>query len=283
MNSPKNRTAPAGSATSTNPVPISLRLEGLEIRRGRDSILKGIDWTVRSGEHWVMLGANGSGKTSLLRALTGYFMPSAGEIYVFDQRYGYTDWREVRLHVGIVSSAVQQLMNDAEPALYTVLSGKYAAIDYRQRPKPAEKTQAQALLEQMECGQLAARPWGVLSQGERQRVLIARALMSSPVVLILDEPCAGLDPGARELFLRFLERLGTRKAAPTLVLVTHHVEEIMPVFSHVLLLHEGRVLAAGPHRQVMSSRNLSALFSSRAQLRYRHRRYSLTIKAPPAA
>jgi len=213
-----------------------LEVSGLSIRRGNTMILRNVSWRVERGEHWVMLGANGSGKTSLLSALTGYFMPTAGEIFLLGRRYGDADWRELRKKIGLVSSSLRQMMADDEPALETVVSGKYAMIDYWGRITRADRVRARKLLRQVECAHLGDRPWGVLSQGERQRVLIGRALMAQPQLLILDEPCAGLDPAAREHFLQFLQRLGRGNNSPTLVLVTHHVEEIMPVFSHVLTL-----------------------------------------------
>lgn len=259
-----------------------LRLEGLRIQRGSSLILEKVDWVVRKGEHWVILGANGSGKTSLLRALAGYFMPTAGKIFLLGQQYERTDWRQVRLRIGIVSSAVRQMMADTEPALISIISGKYAVIDYWGDPEAKDRRKAKRILRQVECGHLADRPWACLSQGERQRILIGRALMSRPALLILDEPCAGLDPGARENFLQFLERMGRRKNAPTLILVTHHVEEIMPVFTHVLLLRGGRVLHAGHRRRAMSSSRLSALFGAQSTLRSRGGRYTLSVKAHSA-
>jgi iron complex transport system ATP-binding protein len=254
-----------------------LEISGLSIRRGRTTILDKVSWRVERGQHWAILGANGSGKTSLLSALTGYFMPSAGEIALLGHRYGKTDWRELRKRVGMVSSAVRQMMADDEPALETVVSGKYAMIDYWGRMTRADRRRAQLLLQQVECAYLAERHWGVLSQGERQRILIGRALMPKPQLLILDEPCAGLDPAAREHFLQFLQRLGRSKSAPTLVLVTHHVEEIMPVFSHVLLLKEGKGLAAGPKSKVLTTRALSQTFADRVQLRCARGRYTLSV------
>jgi len=222
-----------------------LELSGLRVRRGQVEILRDVSWCVERGQHWVILGANGSGKTSLLSALTGYLTPSEGEVFLLGERFGHSDWRELRKHIGLVSSSVRQMMAEAEPALETVVSGKYAMIDFWGRTTRPDRVAAMRLLRQVECAYLADRPWQVLSQGERQRVLIARALMAKPQLLILDEPCAGLDPAAREQFLQFLQRLGRGKNSPTLVLVTHHVEEIMPVFSHVLVLKSGRVLAGG--------------------------------------
>ncbi len=256
------------------PPPI-LEISNLRIQRDRTAILNDLSWRVERGQHWVMLGANGSGKTSLLSALTGYLMPTSGEINLLGQRYGEFDWRELRKHVGLVSSSVRQRMADTEPALDSIVSGKYAMIDFWGRPSRREVVAAKKILRQIECAHLAARPWGVLSQGERQRILIGRALMARPRLLILDEPCAGLDPAAREHFLQFLQRLGSQKNSPTLVLVTHHVEEIMPVFSHLLVLKNGRVLASGEKSGALSSKNLSAAFGARMHLRRTGNRYGL--------
>ena len=260
-----------------------LSVDGLRIERDDAVILDDVNWRVQRGEHWVILGANGSGKTSLLSALTGYLMPTAGEISLLGETYGQFDWRELRKKIGLVSSSVRQMMADGEPALETVASGKYAMIDFWGRVTRSEKAQASKLLRQVECEYLADRPWGVLSQGERQRVLVARALMAKPRVLILDEPCAGLDPAAREHFLQFLQRLGARKNSPTLVLVTHHVEEIMPVFSRVLILKNGRVLATGKKPAVMNSKNLSHAFGARMRLQQMGNRYALTVTAKSRA
>ena len=240
-------------------------------------ILNRVSWRVERGQHWVILGANGSGKTSLLSALTGYLTPSGGEIAVLGRRYGETDWRELRKQIGLVSSSVRQMMSGSEPALQTIVSGKYAMIDLWGSVPRADRARASRILNQIECGSLATRPWAFLSQGERQRVLIGRALMANPPVLILDEPCAGLDPVAREHFLQFLNRLGGRKKAPTLTLVTHHVEEIMPVFSHALLMKAGTVLANGRKQTVLRSRLLTDTFESSVKLRATNGRYSLTV------
>ncbi len=256
-----------------------LEISNLRIERSGVKILDGLSWRVARGQHWVILGANGSGKTSLLSALTGYLMPTAGEVSLLGETYGKSDWRELRKQIGIVSSSVRQMMADDEPALETVASGKYAMIDFWGQISRAEKSQALKLLRQVECEYLAARPWRVLSQGERQRVLIGRALMAKPRVLILDEPCAGLDPAAREHFLQFIQRLGARKNSPTLVLVTHHVEEIMPVFSHLLVLKSGKVLATGEKSAELNAKNLSSAFDSRVRLQRTGNRYALKVTA----
>lgn len=254
-----------------------LKISGLRIQRGTTTILDNISWHVERGQHWVILGANGSGKTSLLSALTGYLMPTSGELSVLNESYGQSDWRELRKHIGLVSSSVRQMMHDEELGLETVISGKYAMIDFWGESTARDRSEARRILEQVEASYLADRPWLVLSQGERQRVLIGRALMAKPRLLILDEPCAGLDPAAREHFLQFLQRIGSRKDAPTLVLVTHHVEEIMPVFSHVLILKKGKILAAGTKAKSLNEKLLSQAFGEPARLKKIKSRYSLAI------
>jgi iron complex transport system ATP-binding protein len=261
----------------TMSAPPILSVSRLGIRRGRTHILREVDWRVERGQHWAVLGANGSGKTSLLSALTGYLMPTEGEFSVLGQRYGEADWRDLRRHIGLVSSALRQRMGDTEPALETVASGRYAMIDFWGRLTRADRAAALRILRRVECAHLAERPWAVLSQGERQRVLIGRALMARPRLLILDEPCAGLDPAAREQFLGFIQKLGSAPRGPALVLVTHHVEEIMPAFTHALLLREGRVLAAGAKRVVLTSARLGETFGARVRLLRRGARLEMRV------
>ena len=241
-------------------------------------ILESVDWRVERGQHWAILGANGSGKTSLLRALTGYLPPTAGEIRVLGETYGRFDWRELRTRIGLVSSSVHQLMEDGETALKAIVSGRYAQIGYWGDLRSDDLRAADAILRRIEARPLRDRPWRFLSQGERQRILIGRALMASPSLMILDEPCAGLDPVAREHFLQFIGRLARARGAPTIVLVTHHVEEIVATFSHVLVLKAGRVLAAGPRARVLTSRILSDAFAAPVCLTRARGRYSLSVR-----
>jgi iron complex transport system ATP-binding protein len=255
-----------------------LGVSGLAVRRGEVVILENIHWQVRPGQHWVILGANGSGKTSLLCALAGYLTPTAGGVEVLGQHYGRADWRQLRQRLGMVSSAIRQRIPPDEPALETVVSGKSAMIDFWGEMTAAERRRARQILRLTECLALADRPWLFLSQGERQRVLIGRALMARPAVLILDEPCAGLDPAAREHFLQFLQRLARGAHPPTLVLVTHHVEEIMPVFSHVLILKNARVMAQGPKKRALTSAALAEAFGVPARLRQKGGRYTLQLQ-----
>ena len=261
------------------PRPPIVDLRNLRLERDDTTILAGIDWRIDPGQHWIILGPNGSGKTSLLATLTGYTTPTAGEIHLLGQTYGESHWPELRKKIGLVSSTINQLMAPDEPALETVISGKYAMIDLWQTPTPADRRKADAILKQIECTPLTDRPWRHLSQGERQRILIGRALMARPRLLILDEPCAGLDPVAREHFLQFLNRLARQPKAPALVLVTHHVEEIMPAFTHALLLKEGRVSASGKMHEILTSKNLSTSFGFKVKLEKKDGRYAVKISA----
>ena len=258
-----------------------LEVNHLRIARGPTTILKDVNWRVARGEHWVILGANGSGKTSLLKALTGYLSPTAGALSLLGRHYGACDWRELRLQIGVVTSAFTLAIPPAEIALDTVISGKFAQLDLWHRVSARDRAAARRLLRRIGLAHLAAREWACLSQGERQRVLIARALMARPRLLILDEPCAGLDPLAREKFLQFIDALVRRRHARqcALVLVTHHVEEIMPAFTHALLLRAGGVLAAGPVRRVLTSGNLSATFDAPMKLARSGQRLRLLVRA----
>jgi iron complex transport system ATP-binding protein len=258
-----------------------LEVRNLKIRRGDTHLLSGFSWKVAHGEHWVILGPNGCGKTSLFAALLGYLSPTAGDVFVLGEEFGNSDWAELRKKIGLVSSSVRQMMAESEPAWITVASGKYAMIDFWGTPRKRDRAEAMRILRETEAEHLAERPWAVLSQGERQRILIGRALMARPALLILDEPCAGLDPAAREHFLGFLERLGRRKNAPSLVLVSHHVEEIMPVFTHALIMKVGGKLSEGTIDHVLNSQLLSEAFGTEMRLRRNGQRYALMVKSNP--
>lgn len=245
--------------------------------RDGNRILSDVSWSVNPGEHWAILGANGSGKTTLLKTLSGYEPPTKGSMSVLGQEYGRSNWIELRKSIGIVSSSVRQQIPDHEPALITVISGKYAMIDYWGPIKRADRPEAVEILQKIDCEHLANRPWLVLSQGERQRVLIGRALMAHPRILILDEPCAGLDPVAREHFLEFVQRLTELKNAPAILLVTHHVEEIVEGITHALVLKKGRVVAAGKREETLTEANLSEAFGEKVTLSRRHNRLWLEV------
>lgn len=259
--------------------PPILDIQNLRLQRGDTHILDGLNWRVERGEHWVVLGPNGCGKTTLLAALTGYKFPTSGEIHILGNTFGDSDWTELRKHIGLVSSTLNKLMAEDEPVLETIISGKYAMIDLWHEPSVADKREAHAILKRIECSHLADRPWTQLSQGERQRALIGRALMARPKLLMLDEPCAGLDPVAREHFLQFIDRLGHQRNTPAIVLITHHVEEIMPVFTHALLLRKGCDVAHGPVNRILKGSTLSQAFDCEVHIRRRQGRFWLTAQA----
>jgi iron complex transport system ATP-binding protein len=254
-----------------------LQVSGLRYVRDDRPILDGIDWSVRAGEHWVVLGPNGCGKTSLINCLTGYEMATAGTIRIGTAEYGHADWREVRKHVGLVTSMLAFYLEPGEPVLDAVVSGREAILNLVGERDQELESEARILLQRMGCGHLLGSRWGVLSQGERQKILICRAFMAKFQVLILDEPCAGLDPVAREHFLRWLGQMAETEGAPSLVMVTHHVEEILPCFSKVLLLKQGRVLAQGSKAGILGDGNLSEAYGASVELGSHEGRYALRI------
>ena len=247
----------------------------LSVVRGGTEILKGIQWEVASRENWVILGANGSGKTTLLSCVTGYVTPSAGRIQVLGKQYGKADWRELRKEVGLVSSNIRHWIEDDQTALEVVASGRDAEINMWHSPQDRLLQEARKSLRQVECADLGERPWAFLSQGERQRVLIGRSLMAKYRILILDEPCAGLDPVARERFLQFLSRLAASEKTPNLVFVTHHVEEILPCFDRALVLRGGRIISQGAIGKVITSTTMTNAFGSKIAVYRKARRFQL--------
>lgn len=244
-----------------------VRLEGVSLRRGDTAILSGVDWSVRRGEHWAVLGPNGSGKTTLLRIVAGYLHPSSGRAAVLGGEFGRVDLRGLRRDIGWVSPALADQLHPRDTALDVVVSGAFASIGlFFEDPRVEQRERAVELLEVLGCGALAARPFGVLSQGERQRVVLARALMADPRLLVLDEPSAGLDIAAREDLLESLDVLVRVEDGPTVVLVTHHVEEIPAGVTHALLLSGGRVNAAGTREAVLTETEVSAAMGVELEL-----------------
>ena len=223
-------------------------------------VLRGVTASISRGRMTAIWGESGSGKTTLLNIAAGYLWPTSGEIEVLGERFGRVDLRELRKRIGWVGSFLSEHMPPAQRPGEVIASGRHASIGIFDDPTPADLDRARELAAELGCEGVFDREWGVLSQGEKQRVLIARALMNDPDLLILDEPCSGLDLVARERLLQTLERVGRPASAPTLLFVTHHLEEVMPVFGHALLLREGRVLAQGRREGVLTAENLSAAF-----------------------
>lgn len=260
--------------------PPVLRLDSVSVRGQDVDVLRNVSWSIARGEHWALLGANGSGKTSLLNTLAAYLHPSEGTVDVLGHRFGRYDWRELRKRIGIVSSSLHARIHGSEAAVLTVLSGKAAVLGHWGDEGESDRARALQLLAAVEAAHVADRRWELLSQGERQRVLIARALMADPALLVLDEPCAGLDPLAREKFLSLVNRLASRHETATTIFVTHHIEEIVPAISHVLVLKEGAVLASGTKARILRSEVLSEAFGHPVVVRCHDGRYELSIDAP---
>lgn len=238
-----------------------LRFSEVDVDRVQLPVLRAVTWEVGPGERWAVLGPNGSGKTTVLQLASGYLHPSRGTVDVLGHRLGRVDVRELRLRIGLVSAAVAKVIVPSLSAVDVVMSARHAAFEpWWHSYDDDDRDRALALLEAVGFAGVANRPFGVLSEGERQHVLLARTLVTSPDLLLLDEPCAGLDVGGRERLVGRLGTLAADPAAPPMVLVTHHVEEIPLGFTHVLLLAGGVVVTAGPLAATLTAEHLSACF-----------------------
>ncbi|HEX5824352.1 MAG TPA: ABC transporter ATP-binding protein [Candidatus Limnocylindrales bacterium] len=238
-----------------------IRLSGVSVRRGGRTILGPLDWIVGAGEHWVVIGPNGSGKTTLVQVASTNLWPTTGSVEILGETIGRVDARELRRRVGY-ASAIQEPAFDPElTARDVVMTARHGALaPWWHVFDDADRTRADGLLDRLGVGALAGRDVGSLSTGERRRVQIARALMPDPELLILDEPAAGLDVGARETLVRDLGRLAATDRPLAIVLVTHHVEEIPAGFEHALVLAAGRIAAAGPIEPVLGGPAPAAAF-----------------------
>lgn len=246
----------------------------VSLRRGGRVLVGPVSWQVELDERWVVIGPNGAGKTSLLRIAAAMEYPSTGRAYVLGERLGKVDMAELRARVGLSSSALSQRVPDSEVVRDLVVSAGYAVLGrWREAYEDVDYEQAVDMLESVGAEHLAERTYGTLSEGERKRVLIARSLMTDPELLLLDEPAAGLDLGGREELVARLADLAADPDAPATVLVTHHVEEIPPGFSHALILSEGKVVAGGLLSEVMTSENLSKAFGQSIALEMIEGRY----------
>ena len=252
-----------------------LALRGVGRAVDGTQVLRGVDWEVRPGQRWVVLGPNGSGKTTLVRIATMWEHPSTGVVELLGQRLGRTDVRRLRAGVGFTSAAMADMLRPSLTAAEVVMTAKHAALEpWWHRYDAADAGRARAALERVGCGDRSDQRFGTLSSGERQRVLLARALSLEPGVVVLDEPNAGLDLGGREQLIVLLSDLAADPDTPPLVLVTHHADEIPEGFTHALLLRDGAVLASGPMDETLTSANLSECFGLDLTLERRHGRWT---------
>jgi len=258
-----------------------LELTDVTIVRSGKKLLDQVSWRVLPGDHWVIVGPNGAGKTTLLQIASANMHPTSGVAEVLGERLGAVDVFELRPRIGHTSASIAELVPPGETVQNLILSAAYAVLGrWNEEYDPEDHERALAMLAELGIKSLAERTFGTLSEGEKKRVLIARALMTDPEMVLLDEPAAGLDVGAREDLLASLEALASDNRGPSLVMVSHHLEEIAPGFTHALLLSQGRVVASGPIRDTLTSENLSQAFGQRLEVTYDAGRFS--ARRPPS-
>ncbi|HET6211628.1 MAG TPA: ABC transporter ATP-binding protein [Micromonosporaceae bacterium] len=270
----------AATVSTVEPVDPDLvvAIDRATVRRGTTTLLREISWRVELDERWVVLGPNGAGKTTLLSLASGRLHPTSGTVHVLGERLGRTDLTELRTRIGLSTIALADRIPPEEIVHDVVVTASWSVVGrFRERYDPVDEVRARALLDQMGVAPLADRRYGTLSEGERKRVQLARALMTDPELLLLDEPAAGLDLGGREDLVQRLAELAFDPDAPAIVLVTHHVEEIPPGFTHALLMREGSVVAQGLLADTVTSEHLSTTFG--VPLRVSHSEGRFTARA----
>lgn len=252
-----------------------ISIENLSWHKGGRMILKNINWHVAKGEQWALLGLNGSGKTSLLKMILGYEWPNrGGKVTVFGQTYGQTYIPDIRKSIGWVSSSFDEryLARPNDTVLEVVLSGKHASIGLYEEVTEEDIEEAKKCLSILEIESFENEPFRILSQGEKRKTMIARALIAKPKLLILDEPCNGLDIYTREKLLSTIERLNKEKDGPTVIYVTHYIEELVPSINSVLLLHNGQVVAQGEKKATLTEENLQKTFQLPIRIEWENER-----------
>lgn len=240
--------------------------EHVYLKRDNKTILSDINWVVNEKENWAILGLNGSGKTTLLQLLNGYLWPSSGKLQVLGHVFGQTSLPELRKSIGWVSNALDHQLKDYELSEQIVLSGKFASIGIYTKITTMEINQAKKLLTDCGGASLIGKPYKILSQGERQIVLIARALMASPQLLILDEPCNGLDLFAKDRLLERIKKIAELPDSPTMLFVTHHTEEILPCFDNIILLRNGEITHHGKTEKLLNEEVLMDFYQKPVEL-----------------
>lgn len=257
--------------SDTTAVPV-VDVRQVSLWRGQTRILEDVTWQVQPGEHWAIIGPNGCGKTTLLNIVSGWLFPSRGGVSVLGREFGACDMAELRRQIGWVSTTVEQMLPPQLMTLGVVLTGRNAVLGIREEPTAEELALAREQLAMVGCAAREELPFGLLSTGEQVRVMIARALMAHPRLLILDEPCNGLDPVARDAFLGTVECLA-RRPGLTILFVTHHLDEIVPAIGQVLALRAGRIVKAGAKAEVLTAAMLEELFGLACEVRKDHGRY----------
>ncbi|GAA1978667.1 ABC transporter ATP-binding protein [Nocardioides panacihumi] len=256
-----------------------LEFRDVTVRRGQSVLVDGVDWVVEEDERWVILGPNGAGKTTIMQLASTQMHPTSGEVEVLGSQLGRVDVFELRPRIGLTSAALAERIPRSEQVRDVVVSASYGVLGrWREEYDDLDHDRAHELLVEIGIAHLGDRTFGTLSEGERKRVQIARALMVDPEVLLLDEPAAGLDLGGREDLVSTLSMLAYDPDSPATVLVSHHVEEIPPGFTHVMMLREGRVVAAGLIDDALNEANLSATFGMPLALSHEDGRWAARRK-----
>jgi iron complex transport system ATP-binding protein len=252
-------------------------LKNIFFRRKDHEIISDVSWRIESGQNWALLGANGSGKTTLLKIVTGYEWPSSGEVRVLGEHFGECSIYELRKTIGWVSSTITTQVPLRDSAVRVAASGIDSSIGLHREFSEEEFKRARKALEMAGGSDFADQQFGTLSQGEQQKTLLARSLVNRPRLIVLDEPCIGLDPAARENFLRDIGNLSEKPDAPGIIYVTHHIEEIFPRIDHVLILKDGGVLESGRKEKVICSEVMSRAFDCECRVQKNRQRYQLNI------
>lgn len=252
-------------------------VDGVTWRREGQEILKDIHWKVKKGEHWAVLGLNGSGKTSILNIITGYHYPTSGRVNVLGTEFGKASLPEMRKKIGYVSNALDKFSGtlNKETMENIILSGKFSSFGIYQEVSKGDRERAQEISSRLRLDYLKGKTYRVLSQGEKRRALIGRAMMAAPKLLILDEPCTGLDVLSREDVLSITRQIDEMNCH--MIYVTHHIEEITDIITHVLLVKDGMVVAGGPKREVLTSELLSRTYKIPVKIHWENDRPWMSI------
>lgn len=255
-----------------------IEMQNVHLRRGHKTIIEDMNWEVEKGQHWAIMGLNGAGKTALLNLVCGYLYPTKGTICVLDKQFGHYPLNELRKQIGWVSLSFSEKMKHHfdNSGIQIILSGKFASIGLYEKPSESDIQRASEIMKQMGIERLRDQPYGSMSQGEKQRILIGRALMVAPKLLILDEPCTGLDFLSKEQLLHTINQMA-KEQQTTILYVTHQIDEILPIFTHTLLLREGRTFSQGVTEKQLTSETLSDFCDTPVEVSQKNNRYFLRI------
>lgn len=257
-----------------------LHYENVTFKRDRKVILDDVNWHIDSGENWALLGLNGSGKSTILGMIPAYIFPTRGEVRVFGHKFGNYVWENIKNRVGFVSSSLNSFLSTLnwEKAEDVVISGKFSSIGIYREITEKDREKARKIIENFKLSYIKDSYFSTLSQGEQRRILLARAFMNEPDLLILDEPCSGFDVKSREYFLKVLQENAEMKNSTPFIYVTHQIEEIIPSITHVALLSEGKIKAKGKKKDILNDELLSQIFEINVRVEWENERPWLIVK-----